>query len=129
VQRTLLTIVAGMLVAGFPLAAHHSFSAYYFEDQSVTIVGEVQEFQYRSPHAILMVSAKDADGKLRTYAAEFANPNRLAREGVTRDTLKRGDLVSVTGSPGRTASEYKIHLKQIERMSDGWSWGGGRRRR
>ena len=127
-QRTLLTVVAGMLVAGFPLSAHHSFSAYYFEEQSVTISGEVEEFQYRSPHAILMVNAKDADGQMRTYAAEFASPNRLAREGVTKDTLKPGDMVVVTGSPGRVPSEFKIHLKRIQRASDGWSWGGGRRR-
>lgn len=127
-QRTLLTLVAGMLVAGFPLSAHHSFSSYYFEEQSVTISGEVQEFLYRSPHAIVMVNAPDAEGRTRTYAAEFASPNRLAREGVTKDTLKPGDMVVVTGSPGRTASDYKIHLKQIQRAADGWSWGGGRRR-
>ena len=128
-QRTLLILVAGVLLAGFPLSAHHSFSSYYFEEQSVTISGEVQEFLYRSPHAIVMVNAPDAEGQMRTYAAEFASPSRLAREGVTKDTLKAGDMVVVTGSPGRTASEYKIHLKQIQRAADGWSWGGGRRRR
>ncbi len=128
-HHRLLTLVAGILVAGLPLSAHHSFSSYYFEEQSMTITGEVQEFQYRSPHAIVMVNAPDAEGRMRTYAAEFASPNRLAREGVTKDTLKRGDMVVVTGSPGRTASEYKIHLKQIQRDADGWSWGSGRRRR
>lgn len=127
-QRTLLTLVAGMLAAGFPLSAHHSFSAYYFEEQSVTISGEVEEFQYRSPHAIVMINARDAEGQMRTYAAEFASPNRLAREGITKDTLKPGDMVVVTGSPGRVASDYKVHLKRIQRTSDGWSWGGGRRR-
>jgi DNA/RNA endonuclease YhcR with UshA esterase domain len=128
VQRTLLTLIAGILIAGFPVAAHHSFSSYYFEEQSVTISGEVEEFQYRSPHAIVMVNARDAEGRMRTYAAEFASPNRLAREGVNKDTLKPGDAVVVTGSPGRVPSEYKIHLKRIQRASDGWSWGGGRRR-
>ena len=127
-QRTLLTLIAGMLVAGFPVSAHHSFASYYFEDQSVTISGEVQEFQFRSPHAIVMVNARDAEGRMRTYAAEFASPNRLAREGVNKDTLKPGDAVVVTGSPGRVAAEYKIHLKRIQRAADGWSWGGGRRR-
>ena len=124
-----LMLVAATLVAGVPLSAHHSFSAYYFEEQSVTIRGSVSEFQYRSPHAIVMVSARDDEGQMRAYAAEFASPNRLAREGITKDTLKPGDQVIVTGSPGRVASEYKIHLKQIQRPSDGWSWGGGRRRR
>jgi len=129
VTRTLLTLVIGTLVAGMPVFAHHSFSAYYFEEQSVTISGEVTEFQFRNPHAILMFNAKDEGGTMRNYAAEFAGPGRLAGQGVTKDTIKPGDMVVVTGSPGRNPSEYKIHLKSVERPSDGWSWGGGRGRR
>ncbi len=43
--------------------------------------------------------------------------------------------MKITGAPGRTASKYRIHLKKIERLADGWMWGnergggfGGRRR-
>jgi thiamine monophosphate kinase len=64
---------------------------------------------------------------MRRFAAEWANPARLTRDNVTKDTLKPGDRVIVTGSPGRTASEYKLHLKRIVRPADGWSWIGGRR--
>ena len=127
--RTLLTLVIGTFVAGLPAYAHHSFAAYYFEDQSVTISGEVQELQYKNPHAILLINAKDRDGRMQTYAGEFQGPNRLASQGFTKDTLKPGDFVVVTGAPGRVASEYKLHLRSIQRPSDGWSWGGGRRRR
>ncbi|MBI4266054.1 MAG: hypothetical protein HY657_16890 [Acidobacteria bacterium] len=127
--RTLFTLVIGTILAGIPAHAHHSFAAYYLEDQSVTIQGEVVEFHFRNPHAILVVNAKDADGVMRTYAAEFGGPSRLAQQGITKDTLRPGDMVIVTGSPGRVASDYKVHLKSVQRMSDGWSWSGGRRRR
>lgn len=130
--RTVLTLVIGTFIVGIPVFAHHSFAAFYFEDQSVTIQGAVKEFVYRNPHAVLMVDAKDDQGIVRTFAGEFAGPGRLAGQGVTKDTIKPGDEVIVTGSPGRTATEYKIHLKRVERPSDGWSWGGfggrGRRR-
>lgn len=126
--RTLLTLVMGTLVAGIPVSAHHSFATYYFEDQSITVSGEVQELQYRNPHAIVLVNVQDAEGRVQTYAAEFASPSRLAGQGFTKDTLKPGDFVVLTGSPGRVASENKLHLKSIQRPSDGWSWGGGRRR-
>jgi hypothetical protein len=129
VRYTLLTALAASLIAGTPLLAHHSFSAYYFEEQSVTITGQVTEVVYRSPHTIVMIAAKDPEGRLRTYAAEFASPTRLARQGFTKDTLKPGDVIVITGSPGRKASEFKIHLKQLQRPSDGFSWGGGQRRR
>ena len=114
--------------------AHRSFPAYYFEDQSVTIEGTVIEFDYRAPHAWLYVLAPVADGQMPRVSAEWANPQRLGRDGVTADRLKAGDAVRVSGSPGRTASERKIHLKRIERPADGWTWGGtgggrGRQRR
>ena len=66
---------------------------------------------------------------MQTYAAEWSSPRRLGRQGVTKGTLKPGDVVIVTGSPGRVASEHKVHLKAIRRPADGWSWTGGRRRR
>lgn len=123
--RTLLTLAA-TFAATLALSAHHSFSAYYFEQQSVTLEGVVQEFQYRSPHAILVFTAPDAQGRTRPYAAEWGNPNRLRRQGITRETLKPGDAVVVTGSPGRNATEYKLHLKGIRRPADGWSWSNRR---
>lgn len=128
--HTLLTLVLGAFAATIPAYAHHSFASYYHENQSVTISGEVREFRYRNPHAVLMVDVKDTGGIVRTYAAEFAGPSRLAAQGVTGDTLRPGDFVVVTGSPGRNPEEYKVHLKNVHRPADGWSWSGrgGRRR-
>jgi hypothetical protein len=127
VRRILLSVTIAALVAVIPAAAHHSFSAYYFEEQSITLEGVVQEFQYRSPHAILIFTAPDPSGRTQTFAAEWSNPRRLSSQGITAATLKAGDVVIVTGSPGRTASEYKVHLKGIRRPADGWNWNGARR--
>ena len=114
------------LAAGTPAGGHHSFAAYYFEDQSVTLEGEVVEFDFRAPHAWVHVLAPDARGELQRVGAEWSNPRRLARDGITSATLKPGDHVEITGSPGRTASEHRIHLKRIRRASDGWEWRSGR---
>ena len=127
-RRTLLTLAIASIIAGIPAGAHHSFAAFYFESQSISIEGEVQEFQYRSPHAILLFAARTPEGQMQTYTAEWGNPRRLGSQGINKDTLKPGDFVVVTGSPGRAASEYKVHLKGIRRPADGWSWDGGRRR-
>ena len=98
------------------------FARFYFEDESVSIEGELLEFKLRSPHAWLYVMAEDADGEMQLYTAEWANANRLGRQGVTENTLLTGDRVVITGSPGRNPSEHQIHLKRIERPSDGWTW-------
>jgi hypothetical protein len=129
VKRTLLPLVWIVAIAGaVTTSAHHSFAAYYFESESVTIEGEVEEFQFRSPHAILMLRARTPEGAMATYAAEWGNPRRLGSQGINKDTLKPGDAVIVTGSPGRVAAEYKVHLKAIRRPADGWSYPGSRRR-
>jgi hypothetical protein len=117
-----LVLASGSLVAG-----HHSFAAHYFEEQSVTVQGTLVEFEYRTPHAWVHLTVTDDRGSRQKYSAEWSNPNRLSRDGITKDTLKAGDMVIVTGAPGRNAGENRIHLKRIERPADGWNWRGGRR--
>jgi hypothetical protein len=130
-MRILLGLAVALL-GGVTAGAHHSFAAYYFEDQTVSIAGVIDRFENRAPHAWVYVMAPDPEGRVQRYSAEWANPRRLQTDGITNDTLKAGDQVEITGSPGRVASDYKIHLKRIRRLSDGWEWrgrqGGGRRR-
>lgn len=127
-RSTLLALATAILMAGMPAGAHHSFATHYFEDQSISLEGEVQEFQYRSPHTILLFTVRTPEGQTRTYEAEWSNPRRLRGQGINKGTLKPGDFVVVTGSPGRAGSEHKVHLKGIHRPTDGWSWKGRRRR-
>jgi hypothetical protein len=129
VKRILSFVLWAVVGTSAAVSAHHSFSAYYFEDQSVTLEGEVVEFEYRAPHAWVRFNVADGQGRAHVYGAEWANPSRLNRDGVTKDTLKPGDVVKITGSPGRKDADRVMHLKSIERLSDGWSWRGRRRGR
>lgn len=117
------------LVAGLTVSAHHSFAAFYDEDQSVSIEGTIVELEYRNPHAWVHFQARDNGGKVQRIGAEWANPGRLAQQGILHDTLKPGDHVIITGSPSRNPSELKMHLKGILRVSDGWKWVGRSDRR
>jgi hypothetical protein len=122
VKRTLLALLGAAVVAAVPASAHHSFAAHYLEEQTISIEGELVQFDYRSPHAWVHVMAQDAEGGLQRFAAEWAGPTRLSQRGVMADTLKPGDWVIVSGSPGRNPSERRMHLKSIKRPADGWSW-------
>jgi len=119
-----------LLACSVPAYSHHSFAQMYFESESVTIDGDVVEFQYRAPHAWLYVTVLDDQGRPQRYGAEWSNPTRLEREGVTGDTFQPGDRVSITGAPGRDADARQVHLKKVKRLSRGvWSWDGPQRRR
>jgi hypothetical protein len=127
-----VSFVCVLIVGSGFLWAHHSFSEFYFERESVTLEGEVAEFEFRNPHAWLHFVVEAGDGTTIRYSAEWSNPNSLRRTGVVADTVSAGDLVLVTGSPGRDPEAHTLHLKGIERPSDGWEWaerggrGGGR---
>jgi hypothetical protein len=125
-KRFALALLA--LTAGSPASAHHSFAAFYNEDQSVSVQGTIVELAYKNPHAWVHFDARDNDGKVQRIGAEWANPGRLAQQGILQDTLKPGDHVIITGSPSRNPSEPKMHLKGIVRVSDGWKWAGRDRR-
>jgi len=121
--RRFATLFA-LVALSAPASAHHSFAAFYFEDQSVTIEGVVTEFHYVNPHTWVYISAPDVIGIQRVVGAEWSNPARLAQAQIRKDTLKPGDRVMITGSPARDVQESKIHLKRIVRLSDGWTWTG-----
>lgn len=127
-NRTVLTFFLAAAATGVPASAHHSFAAHYFEDQRVSIEGDIVQIDYRSPHSWLHVNAKDETGVMRQVSAEWASAPRLKQSGISEDTLKPGDRVVISGSPSRDPTEYRMHLKSILRPSDGWQWSGPGRR-
>ncbi|HVY64113.1 MAG TPA: DUF6152 family protein [Gammaproteobacteria bacterium] len=121
--RLLCTLIAA---AGFASAAsaHHSFTATYDETGKLRIEGEIAQFLFRNPHSMIHVTAPGPDGMVHRWAIEWAGVSALSGNGVTRETLRIGDHVVVTGNPGRNPEEYRLRLLSIDRPSDGWSWKG-----
>jgi hypothetical protein len=122
VKRTLLTLLLGAGVAGASLSAHHSFAADYFEEQKISLEGDVIAFELKNPHAWLYLAVADESGTPQKFAAEWSNPVRLKQAGFTAESFKPGDHLIITGSPGRNPAERRIHLRTLRRPSDGWKW-------
>jgi Family of unknown function (DUF6152) len=122
VKRTLLALALGALTAVASPAAHHSFSAEYLEEQKVSIEGDVIAFELKNPHAWLHLAVVDENGNRQTYSAEWSNPARLKQAGFSVDSFKPGDHLILTGSPARDPAAHRIHLRMIQRPSDGWKW-------
>jgi hypothetical protein len=116
-------LVAAAFVSGGRAIAHHSFSATYYEDQSVTIEGELVQFLFRNPHSFVHVLVKQPDGSEVRYSAEWGGAGQLQGQGVTRDTLKFGDFVVISGAPGRNPADHRIRMVTLHRPSDSFGWG------
>jgi Family of unknown function (DUF6152) len=117
-------LAACAFLASEPAYAHHSFAATYFEDQKVTIEGDLVQFLYRNPHSYVHVEVKDDKGEVTRWAVEWGAGGQLGRQGVARETLKPGDHVIIVGNPGRNADDHRLRMVTITRPSDGWKWGG-----
>jgi DNA/RNA endonuclease YhcR with UshA esterase domain len=122
--KLLLVFAAAAFACSGRVYAHHSFAATYYVDKIITVKGTVTEFLYRNPHSFLKVQAPDDNGQMQIWAIEWAGGVQLSQSNVTRDTLKPGDQVVVSGNPGRTPSEHRIRIKSINRTSDGFKWEG-----
>jgi len=42
---------------------------------------------------------------------------------VTRDALKIGDHVIISGNPARKAENHQVRMLALHRTSDGFGWG------
>ena len=96
-----LTLAAGLVVMAGPMFAHHSGAGIYDRDHPVTVSGTVTEYVFINPHVQIHFDAKAEDGAVQSWTAESAAPQRLYRAGWTKDTLKPGDQVTVTGAPSK----------------------------
>ena len=103
--------------------AHHSFTATYFEDRTVKISGTVKAFQFRNPHSFLQVEAPDENGEMYRWAVEWGGSAQLSNQGLASSTLRPGDVVEITGNPGRDAADHRVRMLYLLRPSDGFDWG------
>ena len=122
-KRLLVALaVAWTCVSGAQVHAHHSFDATYVEDEAVTIEGELVQVLFRNPHSFVQVTVMEKDGSMARYAVEWGGVAQLGGQGVTRETLKLGDRLVISGNPGRNPSDHRVRMTRLRRPRDGFGW-------
>lgn len=122
-HRLLILLVLASVLAGVSAYAHHSFTATYDESQTVQIEGTLVQFLFRNPHSWVHVMAPDDDGNVQRWGVEWGGLGVLAGQGVTRESLRPGDRVIITGNPGRNPEDHRIRMRSLLRPADGFGWG------
>ena len=90
-------VFGGILLAALPLAAHHSFAAEYDRDKPISLTGTVTKVEWSNPHIWIFIDVKDEHGKVTNWGFSGAPPGMLTRRGVTKDSLKVGEVIKVDG--------------------------------
>jgi Family of unknown function (DUF6152) len=95
-------VSAGLFLVSKPAFAHHGFAGRYDEENPVTVTGTVVELQFMNPHSSIIFEVKDAKGNPVRWQAELASATAMHRaDGWTKDTLKPGDRITITGPQNR----------------------------
>jgi len=75
---------------------HHSFAAEFDGSKVMTVKGTVTKFEWMNPHSYFYVDAPDAFGHIVNWGIQSRNLSILSRQGWTKNTLKPGEVITVT---------------------------------
>jgi co-chaperonin GroES (HSP10) len=120
-----LAVACALACLSAPVLAHHSNAAQYRDAEETTIQGVVVQIAIRNPHSFLYVSAPNHSGEARLWAVECGTARQIGQHHEPQ--LKPGDIVIVTGNPGRVPATGRMRMKHIVRPSDGRRWDGSSR--
>jgi Family of unknown function (DUF6152) len=115
-----LTALVVLSVLPGAVFAHHGGAA-YDTSKMTTVTGTVTDFEFTNPHVIIGMDVKDpATGKIEKWQGELTSPNHLSRVGWTKDTIKVGDGLTMSGAAlksGAPAMAIRKVMKNGEQIS------------
>ena len=126
-KTTLAALMAGLLLAPLPLAAHHAFAAEFDSEKPITVKGTVSKVEWTNPHIWIYVDMKDASGATARWQCEGGSPNTLTRQGWSKESLKAGEQVSIEGFRAKngtnTCNTRVVTTAEGKRLFAGSSFG------
>lgn len=120
-QRLLIATVALVTLAASSGSAHHPFATYDL-DREVTVAGDVVRAIYGEPHSFLHIRDRGTGDGKTVWVGELKGASTLRAQGLTPQTLKAGERVTLRGNPGRVAADHRLWVTSVVRARDGRTW-------
>jgi hypothetical protein len=108
----LIALLASLLSLSGSAFAHHG-TANYDMTKVVTLKGTVTDFQFINPHTLILFDVKNDQGVIEHWQAEATSPNHLVRAGWTKDILKAGDQITISGWRAKNGTTIMRFQKMV----------------
>jgi hypothetical protein len=96
--------------------AHHSTAPYDLIHGTI-IGGVVARFDWANPHVEISLDVAGEDGELEHWMVELESPRILGRLGWTKETIRPGDRISITGGRAKDGS-FRMRAAYVQ-LHDG----------
>ena len=101
----MLAIAAGLVSVSLPLFAHHG-TAVFDTNKTLTMKGNVTEWDWSNPHCLLQFDIKNDSGQMEHWIAETQNPAEMVSLGWGKSSFKPGDEVTISLMPVKNGRPY-----------------------
>ena len=117
-SRLTIAGAVALALASVTASAHHSAAAFDTQKE-VTVNGTVKSYRFANPHVQLVVTVKKDDGSAVDMDVEAGAASVLNGLGFNKDSLKVGDIVTITGNPARQNADAHMLGKDLYKKADG----------
>jgi hypothetical protein len=124
-MRNLFSILTIFTILCTPMTvlSHHSFSAEFDVGRPINITGAITNVEWTNPHAWLHLTVEDEQGNVQQWAVEMLGVNAIVRSGMTPQTVRNGDVLTITGFGSRdgTSTANASSVTRTETGETLWS--------
>src|SRR6266436_5292817 len=103
-RRRLCTFISMVLLVPVVALAHHAYTAEFDATRPIKLSGVLTKVEWSNPHIWLYLDVKDDKGNVTNWGFSASPPGMLQRRGITKNTLKVGEVLTISGHRAKDGS-------------------------
>ncbi|MGP0071459.1 MAG: DUF6152 family protein [Bryobacteraceae bacterium] len=112
-----LAIAGTLVLAAWPVFAHHSFTAEFDVEKPVTFTGIVTGIEFYNPHVQVYLDVTAEDGKVEKWHLESGPPNQWQRGGLRKAMLAPGTMLKIRAYRAKDGTQNFAFLRDLTFLS------------